>query len=217
MKPCIVVLQKRWSENFILGKLVFRVCPHAGLIFNNNTWTGSSTVSNYAFQAYTDVQKKKKLYKRKREKKIKCPWSHPESNPQPLDPKAGAILTEPRCLSYIHYAILVTYNQHIGLPPHFHPNQIKNAEILLHILPLLSVFPFSIPFSIPAARAHIFHRTIQRGKSGVVRNEEADEHQDNLEHFEKRSVRPHDRGVHGDGHSDSHSDFNFPDFRSRMS
>ena len=48
-------------------------------------------------------------------------------------------------------------------------------------------------------------------------NAEADEHQDNLEHFEKRSVRPHDRGVHGDGHSDSHSDFNFPDFRSRMS
>ena len=117
---------------------VFRVCPHAWLIFNNNTWTGSSTVSNYAFRAYTDVQKKKKLYKRKREKKIKCPWQHPESNPRPLDPKAGAILTEPRCLSYIHYAILVTYNQHIGLPPHFHPNQIKNAEILLHILPLLS-------------------------------------------------------------------------------
>ena len=115
---------------------VFRVCPHAWLIFNNNTWTGSSTVSNYAFRAYTDVQKKKKLYKRKREKKIKCPWQHPESNPRPLDPKAGAILTEPRCLSYIHYAILVTYNQHIGLPPHFHPNQIKNAEILLHILPL---------------------------------------------------------------------------------
>ena len=29
-KPCIVRLLKRWSENFVLGRLVFRVCPHAG-------------------------------------------------------------------------------------------------------------------------------------------------------------------------------------------
>ena len=54
-KPCIVGLQNRWSENFVLGRLVFRVCPHAGLIFNNNTWTGSSTVSNHALRAYARV------------------------------------------------------------------------------------------------------------------------------------------------------------------
>ena len=47
-------------------------------------------------------------------------------------------------------------------------------------------------------------------------NEEADEHQDKLEHLEKPSGRPQDRGVHGDGHSNSHSYFNFPDFRSRF-
>ena len=32
-----------------------RVCPHAGLIFNNNTWTGSSTVSNHALRAYARI------------------------------------------------------------------------------------------------------------------------------------------------------------------
>ena len=42
----------KWQKFLIM---VFRVCPHAWLIFNNNMWTGGSTVSNNTLRAYARV------------------------------------------------------------------------------------------------------------------------------------------------------------------